>query len=270
LLGRLVWPVAILAIGIGSILAFRLPPMQFAQDIGTQAFAPLQWSLAGPVQTVSDVLSTIQNVGELRAENARLREEVDQLVGESARAQELERENQELREQLGFKRENPSLEWLSAQVIYSDPSNLVQSVTINVGNRDGVKQGMTVVTPRGLAGRIVQVSQNTSRVLLITDASSSVAAVIQDSRARGVISGQRRELLTMKYIPQSETIRTGERVVTSGAGGVFPEGILIGRIADVTRKDVDMFQEAQVEPEVDFARLDRVLVVTNHLPLNLD
>lgn len=270
MLGRLAWLVAVLAVGIGTVLAFRLPPLAFVQDFGNQVAAPLQWALAGPSRGISDVLATVQAIGELRAENVRLRDEVDRLVGETARLDELERENQELREQLGLKRERPSLQWLSAQVIYSDPSNLVQSVTVNVGSREGVRQGMTVMTPRGLVGRVVYVSQSTSRVLLITDASSSVTAAIQGSRARGVISGQRRELLSMKYIPQSETVRTGERVVTSGVGGVFPEGILIGRITDVTRKDVDMFQQAQVEPEVDFSRLDRVLVVTNHLPLSLD
>ena len=270
MLGRFVRLVVVLAIGVGAILIFRVPQMQFAQDFGTQAFAPIQGVLGGPTGDVSAAFGTLQSISDLRAENLRLREQVDKLVGDTSRLSDLERENQELREQLGLKREKPSLEWMSAQVIYSDPSNLVQSVTINLGKREGLREGLTVMTPRGLVGRIVQVNQNTSKVLLITDASSSVSAVIEGLRAKGVINGQRRQVLSMKHIPQSESFRTGDKVVTSGVGGVFPDGILIGRIAGVIRKDVDMFQQAEVEPEVDFSRLDRLLVVINHLPISLD
>lgn len=260
----------IVIVSAAIIFSFRTPQLRFVQEIGVQALAPFQFALAGPTRGASEFLNALQTVGDLREENARLREQVESLTGEVVRMPQLERENQELQAQLGLKRSQPNYQWIAAQVIYSDPSNLVQSVTINRGSKDGVREGMTVITPAALVGRIVRVSPATARVLLITDASSSVTAMVQNARTKGVVNGQRRELLLMKYIPQSEVVRTGDQVTTSGVGGVFPEGILLGHIVNISQKDTDIFQEAQVEPAVEFTTLDTVLVLINHLPVNLE
>jgi rod shape-determining protein MreC len=133
---------------------------------------------------------------------------------------------------------------------------------------------MTVMTPRGLVGKIVQLGHNAVKVLLLIDSGSSVNAMIQRSRAGGVVYGQRGPTgttpLVMRFIPQGEEIKPGDRVITSGLGGIFPPGIAIGQVAQVRQKDTDMFQEATIEPFVDFARLETVLVVTNHQPVRLD
>lgn len=260
----------IIGIGLAAIFSFRAPQLRFIQDVGVQVFAPLQWGISGPAGSFSQFLNSIRSIHELREENARLREQVEILTRETVRVPELERENQELLAQIDLKRSRPEYQWLSAKVVYYDPSNLVQSITINRGSKDGVREGMTVITPAALVGRVVRTSPTTARVLLITDASSSVTAMIQNSRAKGVVNGQRREILLMKYIPQSEVVRTGDKVITSGIGGVFPEGILIGHIINVSQRDIDIFQEAQIEPAVDFGTLETVLVITNHLPMNLD
>ncbi len=262
--------VLILGIGTGSVLSFRMPQLRFVQDIGVRALAPVQSILFGPSLGLSEFVRTLQSISDLRQENIRLREQVGRLTSETVRLPQLERENQELLGQLNLKRAKPDYQWVTAKVIYSDPSNLVQSVTIDRGTADGVREGMTAITPRGLVGRVVRVSPATARVLLTTDPSSSVTAMIQSTRAKGVVNGQRRDYLSMKYIHQSETIRTGDLAVTSGVGGIFPEGILIGRVAFVSQRDTDVFQEAQLEPEIDFTALENVLVLTNHLPLNLE
>lgn len=235
-----------------------------------QLLAPIQYVLAEPTRGFAEFVQTAGNVNELREENTRLREQIDRLTRETVRLPELERENQDLLAQLNLKRARPESQWVTAKVIYYDPSNLSQSITVNSGSTDGVRLGMTVVTPRGIVGRVIRVSPSTSRVLLITDPSSSVTAMIQKTRAKGVVNGQRRSFLSMKYIQQSEVIRTGDVVVTSGVGGLFPEGIMIGHVVDVSQRDVDVFKEARLEPEVDFASLDTVLVLTSHLPLNLE
>jgi len=130
---------------------------------------------------------------------------------------------------------------------------------------------MTVLSTNGsLVGRIVYVGATTSRVLLITDVSSSVSAVVQSSRAYGVVNGQRSGTLLMKYIRQGEQLKTGDIVVTSGVGGVFPEGFMVGRVTDVRQIDIEMFQEARVDSQVDFDRLETVLVITNYRPAKLD
>ncbi|MCL5265835.1 MAG: rod shape-determining protein MreC [Chloroflexi bacterium] len=260
----------IISIGLAGILSFRTPQLRFVQDIAVQVFAPVQWALSGPSAGVAEFFQNFQGISDLRAENARLREEVDRLTQETVRLPELERENQELLAQLNLKRSQPTYQWITAKVIYYDPSNLVQSLTINRGSKDGLREGMTVITPAALVGRITRVSPATARVLLITDASSSVTAMIQSSRTKGVVNGQRREFLKMKYIPQSETVRTGDKVITSGVGGVFPEGILIGSVTNVSKKDTDIFQEADIEPGANLASLDTVLVIINHMPVTLD
>ncbi|HUX88791.1 MAG TPA: rod shape-determining protein MreC, partial [Chloroflexota bacterium] len=139
----------------------------------------------------------------------------------------------------------------------------------NQGSRNNVAPGMTVVTPVGLVGQVVTVTPTTAKVLLITDVSSSVDSLIQANEAKGVVEGSRGGQLTLTYIPQGVKVQTGDRIVTSGLGGVYPAGLWVGTVTDVRQNDVDLYQDAQLEPAVDFGRLEVVLVITNHLPTKL-
>ncbi|MCL5074236.1 MAG: rod shape-determining protein MreC [Chloroflexi bacterium] len=260
----------VLAIGL---IAIRLiAPLHLVEDLAARGIAPLQWATTTAIEPVANLLQAIQTIGELRRENERLRQTVDRLTQENVRLSELERENAQLREQLNLKRAQPGYQWIPAEVIGQDASNLVRSVIINRGANDGIQIGMTVMTTRGLVGRVVRLSPVTAKVLLISDVSSSVSAIIQSSRANGVVDGQGTPLLTMKYIDQRLPIKTGDKVITSGVGGVFPAGILVGYVTDVTKKDTAMFQQASVEPAVDLKGLQgqTVLVITNFVPLKLD
>ena len=96
------------------------------------------------------------------------------------------------------------------------------------------------------------------------------SALLQDSRSRGVVNGSQTGQLAMRYIAQGDVIRSGDRVLTSGLGGNFPPGLLIGNVVDVRQKDVDMFKEARIEPAIDFGRIEEVLVITNFVPMKLD
>jgi rod shape-determining protein MreC len=122
---------------------------------------------------------------------------------------------------------------------------------------------MPVITDHGLVGRISDVGEGWSRVLLITDVSSSVNALTQSTRAGGLVQGQPDATLVMLDIPQSDAVSVGDTVFTSGLGGNFPPQILIGQITSVTRKDSDLYQVATVRPTVDFDRLEQVMVVTS-------
>jgi rod shape-determining protein MreC len=130
---------------------------------------------------------------------------------------------------------------------------------------------MPVVTERGLVGRITDVYSSGSRVLLITDSNSSVNAILQNSRLRGIVSGRAGQSPVMDYLPQDKPVSVGDIVVTSGEGGNFPAGIPVGQVVEVERNDVEMFQRAIVRTTVDFSTLEDVLVVTNFMPiLDLD
>ena len=267
---RLAYFVIVLLVGVGSIVLCRLTQASFIEAGSSWLTGPVQAAVGYPVRVVGEVLQNIQSIGELRRENERLRAEVDSLRRETVLLPDLQRENQLLRDQLDLRRTQPSFQLTSARIIGHDPNPLVKALIVNVGTRDGVADGMTVITSQGLVGRIVRAGTNTSKVLLITDASSSINALLQTSRARGVVNGSPGSYLNMRYIDQGQVVHTGDRVITSGLGGGFPPGLLIGGVVDVRQKDVDLFQEARLEPSVDFGRLEAVLVITNFLPVKLE
>ena len=128
------------------------------------------------------------------------------------------------------------------RVIGRDPSNLQRYITLDVGREEGIARNMPVVTDRGLVGRISEVGDGWSRVLLIIDQSSLVNALTQSTRASGLIQGQADGSLIMRNVLQSDTVSVGDTVFTSGLGGNFPRQILIGQITEVERKDSDLYQ----------------------------
>lgn len=261
----------VLGVGIGIILLFRIPQLQFLQDWGLRALSPFQGVVSAPLEGLNDYVNNLQSVSELQQENQRLRAEVDRLTRELASLPELTKENAQLREVLNLQKARPSYQWLPARIIGSDPSNLIRAVIIDKGANDGVQKGMTVVSARGsLVGKVLDVKATTAKVLLITDVTSSVTARVEGSGAEGVVSGQRNGPLVMRYISQVEIVKTGDKVVTSGKGGVFPEGFPIGMVLDVRQKDIELYQEARIESAVDFRRLEGVLIITNHLPVKLE
>jgi rod shape-determining protein MreC len=128
---------------------------------------------------------------------------------------------------------------------------------------------MPVLTDAGLVGRISQVNRNAAQVMLLTDPSSSVSALIQRSRATGMVQGRLGAELVMRYIPQTETVVVGDVVLTSGLGGTFPKRLVIGQITQVRHDDVEMFQEATIAPAVDLYDLESVMVLLNFDPIEI-
>ncbi len=269
MLTRLAYLLVVVIFGLLIMVISRLPQVQFVENVGFEVLGALEIHISVPFAKFDQLAQTIEGIGQLREENARLRAEVDRLTQQAVRVGELQRENAELRAELQFKQSDPQFKWIPARIIGFDPSNLVHAIIIDQGTRSGVAEGMTVTTPQGLVGQVVQVTPNTAKVLLITDVSSSVYSLIQSNRAKGVVNGSRSGQLTMTFIPQGEHVQPGDRVVTSGLGGVFPEGLLVGTVTEVRQNAVDLYQEAQIRPAVDFGRIEEVLVIVNHLPTRL-
>ncbi len=240
-----------------------------AESMVLQLLNPVQGWLSEGVAVGQSALETIAELGSLRQRIAALEAERDALQAENVRLREIEGEYVLLREQLGYQQAHPKLDLLPAEVVGHDPTNLLRFLIINKGSQDGTRAEMTVVTPRGLVGRISTVGPNWARVLLITDVSSSVNAMVQRSRTTGVVQGQVGGRLVMRYIPQGESVQVGDLILTSGLGGNFPKGVLIGRVTEVRQKDIEMFQEAEVQSAVNFNRLEQVLVVRNFVPTEL-
>ncbi len=218
---------------------------------------------------IGEVFATARDLSTLRTTNQQLQTQVDTLTIDNLRLKEVAAENQQLRELMRFAQLNPTYDFRGGQVIArvigQQPTNYLASLTIDLGSEHGIQKGMPVVTEAGLVGRIEGVGPRSSTVLLITDRSSGVQALVQreTSRARGVVSGQAGELPVMEYIAQDDDVAEGDLIITSGLGGNFPKGLIIGQVVAVQRRDFDMFQQATVRPTVNFNRIEFVLVIMN-------
>ncbi|HID63809.1 MAG TPA: rod shape-determining protein MreC [Anaerolineae bacterium] len=247
--------------------------MQAVENLILRPVTPIQDHLSSLANDFGDLVQTFRDLRELRRRNEELQSLADSLTIENVRLKELESENETLRQLLQFTQANPTYSYRAAEVvgrvIGRDPSNLLRYIIIDVGTSDGVTKGMPVVTDRGLVGRIVEVSSKSSKVLLITDVSSSVNAIIQSSRATGIVEGKVDGGLMMKYIPQPVTVNVGDIILTSGLGATFPKRLVIGQVTAVHKRDIEMFQQAEIKPTVDFDRLEIVLVITNFEPIEM-
>lgn len=245
--------------------------LQPIEDLALRLVVPIQGRLTSLASSISDLIQTTRDIKELRRRNEELQGLADSLMIENVRLKEVEAENETLRRLLEFTQANPNHSYkaaeVKARVIGRDPSNFLSYLIIDVGSQQGIEKGMPVVTERGLVGRITAVGSNWAKVMLIIDPSSSVNALVQSSRATGLVEGQVGGGLVMKYIPQGETVNVNDIVLTSGLGGNFPKALIIGQVIAVHQRDIEMFQQADVRPTVDFNNLEFVLVITNFSPI---
>jgi rod shape-determining protein MreC len=262
--------IVFVVISLLSLVLDRAEALAPLRNLVLQVTTPVQWAVSGIATGIGDTVIDLQNLGQLREENRRLSVEVDDLRARVVRLQEAEIENRSLREELGFKQSYPAYDLLPAEIVGRDPSNYLQYLQVNKGTADGVQLGAVAVASQGLLGRVVAVGANFCRILLVNDASSSVNVLLQSSRASGVASGQFGGAMLMKYIPQGEVVRLGDMVLTSGLGGNFPKGLVVGQVSQVRQKDIELFQEAVVESLVDFRRLEVVYLIRNFTPQRMD
>jgi len=237
----------------------------------SRAVVPVQKGISQIADQLGNLTQTARDLRELRQRNEELEADNARLLLEIVRLREIEVEAALQRDLLNFAQSHPSFDIQGAHivgmVIGRDPSNLQRYVTLDVGRKAGVARNMPVVTNRGLVGRISEVGDSWSRVLLITDVSSSVNAITQSTRATGLVQGRPDGLPVMRDIPQGDTISVGDTVFTSGLGGNFPRQILIGQITAVERNDYDLYQTAIIQPTVDFDHLEMVLIITDFEPI---
>lgn len=235
--------------------------------------APAQVGATGVADNSAGAVDFLLEVRDLRRTNLELEQRNEDLLSENFALREVEQENQRLRQLLNFAQTRPGLELRGAQivgrVIGQESNNFLEYLNLDLGSRHGIEVGMPVVTDQGLVGRISEVNSAVSKVLLITDSSSAVNAILQSSRVNGVVSGNPGGNLQMDYLPQGNQLSPGEIVLTSGIGGKFPKGIPIGQVIEINQRDIDVFQQAVIRPTVDFASLELVAVVTNFDPLEV-
>lgn len=193
-------------------------------------------------------------------ENARLKQEISLLMQKQQKCQEALSENQRLREILALREKEPKYV-TGARVISRNTDQWSNTLVLDKGSADGVKKDMSVVTEKGLVGKIAGVSGSYSYLLLLSDINFSVSARLQESRAEGVVSGTGFRKCRLKYLPFEDEVKIGSAVITSGLDMLFPPGIPIGYVTKVNKKGVGFFQDIEVLPFADGNKVEVVAII---------
>jgi rod shape-determining protein MreC len=270
-IGRLAVPIRVLAqrfallILIGASIALMIAAkgehwaVERVRTTVMDIVAPVLDVISRPAQAVNDATERVGQFILVYRENERLREENERLRSWQSTARRLETENAAFRALLRARPE-PGVTYVAGRVIGDSGGPWVRTVALNAGETDGVRKGSAVVTGDGLVGRVVEAGDRSSRILLLTDLNSRVPVVVESSRYRAILEGDNTDTLKLSFVIPSDDVRIGDRIVTSGSGGLFPAGLPIGDVTAI--KD----GTALVTPFVRFDRLEYVRVLRFDFP----
>jgi len=277
-----------LVVGAVALLAGALSAQPISQGPASLLLGPIQQAFTNLGRTLGGLFRDSSDLVDLRTRVEALRRQVMALEAENIRLREFQAEIKQYRDLLRFASDNPTYEVVGADVIgmadmlkcegvnpqsptagkcanviAGDPSPFVRYITINAGARDGIEVGMPVVAGGlALVGRVGKVSHATAQVQLLTDPASFVNVRMVESRASGTVAGTSEGILLLQNVLQTEPLKPGDLIVTSGLGGMLPQGLPIGAVERVISQDVETTQQAIVRPGVDFDKLEVVLVIT--------
>ena len=248
------------------LVARNSDPVRGVATVATQLLVPLQRVLADAGITSNRFVQAITEIETLRANNAALGADVDRLTLENVQLREAAFAAQQAAK-LSNLAKTLSYQTVAATVIARDPSNILSTIVLGVGTDDGVRVGHIVLSEQGLVGRVSQVGTNYAKVLLITDPSSTLSALVEGSRATGIVRGQYGDALIMDWILQTENVKVGDAVVSAGLGlgdelrSLYPKGLVIGKVLQLQNAEAAAYQRAIIAPAVDLRKLENVLVV---------
>jgi len=246
-------------------MSARSPGELSALDRGIlRLVSPSQSAMSYVARGIANVAGRFVELAHARAENHELAKENARLRAELADLRRLAAESTRYQRLLGLRDQTPA-ETIAARIISIDASPYFRVARVELDRGDGViKRGMPVLTPEGVVGRIGHVSGSTSDIMLLVDPRSAIDVVVPRTGGRGILRGKSGEngyRCSIEYLTRGNPAQVGDKVVTSGLGGAFPRDLSVGRITAVLPGAVGLFQEVEVTPDVDFARLSEVLVV---------
>lgn len=231
-----------------------------------EVIAPLQKCIYKSADFIENFWVKYFYLIEVHDENDRLKREIDSLKMENSHYRELVATHERLQELLQFK-ETINYPASAAQVIGRDPSGWFQSVIIDKGAKSGLSVNMPVVNAEGVVGRLVSVSPDYAKVLLIIDQNSAVDCITQRSRDKGIVKGISSKACKLEYVLKTSDVVVGDMVVTSGLDRVFPKGIPVGRVVEVENIPGELFKDVTIRPMVDFSKLEELLIILKEDPL---
>jgi rod shape-determining protein MreC len=254
-LQRIGFPILVLASIVAVLLAKADQPVfEPLRVAAANAAAPMLAALSQPLSAAQRAIGQVRAFVDVYGENQRLREDNENLLQWQQAAQRLAAENSSLRGLLKVVPE-PAISYVTARVIAYSGGAYVRSVLVDAGGEDGVARGQAAITGDGLVGRVSEVGPQAARVLLLTDLNSRVPVVIENAHARAVLAGDNSPRPALLYLEPQTPVKPGDRIVTSGDGGLFPPGLPVGVVAAIGDG------EARVEPFVALSQVDYLRVV---------
>ncbi len=255
---------------VGGILALALGGFfSSASNRFTTSLVSVQTWIATRYRGLRDFATAPRDITSLRTRNAELESQVSQLQAQVIELQQRVSETEILAALVDFSRTSPESTYKAAAVIGRDPSPFLHYIIINRGSNDDIRRGMPVVTNQGLVGRVDAVIADAARVQLITDPASTVNVHLQHADADAVLLGSVTGDISLDMLSHDVTVEPGDLVLTSGLGGGYPPDIILGQVVTVRSLEFELFQQATVQPAVDFTRLEIVLVITNFRPVDI-
>lgn len=253
----LVGLVVLLCLGLFLLWRIDSPRVERFRMILIDRFVPnMEWAMA-PVTWGVGLVEGFQSYARIVEQNQELRRELQQMQAWREAALQLEQTNARLLD-LNQVRLDPKLTHVTGVVLADSGSPFRQSVLLNVGARDGIRDGWATMDGLGLVGRISGVGRSVSRVILLTDANSRVPVTVQPSGQKAILSGDNTPLPPLEFVEKTDLVRPGDRVVTSGDGGVFPAGLLVGQVVQGADRRL------RVAPSADYLRLEFLRVLRSH------
>ncbi len=224
--------------------------------------APLQNVLDASVKSVSDPWSRYLLLVGTEEENRNLKKKIEDMKSQLILYQEGYLEAKRLQNLLALEDDN-DFDFVTARVIGRAQVALSQTILLNKGTADGLKAGQPVMAAPGLVGRVIDASWHSAKVLPLIDENSNIDAIVQRNRTQGMIRGAGSRGCVLKYISKTQDVREGDIIVSSGMGGVFPKGMMIGQVNHVDRQEAGLFLRINVIPSIDFSKLEEVSVATS-------
>jgi len=254
---------------IGAALALASLVFVLRGDAARNSAARLVGSVTAPVQKlismagngIGSVIDHYVLIVESEEEVDRLNEEIAKLKREILVINEAALENKRLKSLLDFSESLDFEKVVAGKVIGHSASPWARTILLNKGEADGISKDSAVMTPGGVVGRIYETSPNASRALLITDVNSAVDALVQNTRAQVLVEGTLEATCRVLYLARGEEIKTGDKIITSGLGTVFPKGLLLGVVSEIETAPGEVFQRVKLTPSADLLRLEEVLVI---------
>jgi rod shape-determining protein MreC len=261
--------VGLIVLLAASIMVLSLPvrptdATRHTDGIAMAVLGPFQKALTGSIRFVQGVWSHYFHLVSTAKENGKLREALSRAIEEKNQYQEAALSNERLRRLLDLKTSLPH-QMLAAEVIGRDPSPWFKTIIIDKGSKEGVAAAMPVVIPEGIVGQVVESAGGYAKVLLIADQNSAVDAIVQRTRARGIIKGGLSGKCSFDYVLRKDEIGVGDIVISSGVDGVFPKGLRIGEVSEIIKRNAGVFQDVTITSYVDFEKIEEVFIIVNYV-----